>query len=396
MDASIFVLALFPTLSELLRTQSHSEVGVAASYILATFMVGWTVGSAVFGMLADRIGRVNTMIITILLYAIFTGLCAISHNAFELGVYRFFVGCGIGGEISVGAVLLAEAWNGKSRYWATGVMCTSFGFGYLVTALVNMVIGQAGWRWLYLFGMLPALLTIYLRLKLKESKQFEAARTAPIKHENASMSALFNAENRHKTICVMALASACIVGYWAVLAWIPAWVNHLVGTSAISERSTTVVILNIGSILGAIAMGVIYGKLGSKKTFLLSFIGAFISCVVMFMTVKSYGVDLLAWAFVVGFFAEAPFVPLFIYVPELFGVRQRATGFGVSVQSGRLFAAAAAITAGQLIAFSGGSYAIAGSTIACVYLLGMAACAFMPATAGDVTVEDGCVGRCTK
>src|SRR5271170_5859318 len=96
MDASIFVLVLFPALSELLNTKSHSIVGLHGSYILATFMVGWAIGGIGFGILADYIGRARTLVYTILLYAIFTGLCALSHNWQEMAIYRFLVGCGIG------------------------------------------------------------------------------------------------------------------------------------------------------------------------------------------------------------------------------------------------------------------------------------------------------------
>ncbi len=173
MDASIFVLVLFPALSELLNTKSHSIVGVHGSYILATFMVGWAIGGIVFGILADHIGRARTLVYTILLYAIFTGLCALSHNWQEMAFYRFLVGCGIGGEISIGGVLMAESWQGKSRLHATGLMCSSFGFGYLVASFLNLLVGGLGWRWLFLVGIVPALLTAYIRANLKEPVQYE-------------------------------------------------------------------------------------------------------------------------------------------------------------------------------------------------------------------------------
>ena len=176
MDASIFVLVIFPALSELLATKSHSVVGVYASIILATFMLGWAVGGIGFGILADYIGRARTLVYTILLYAIFTGLVRLSHNWQEMAIYRFLVGCGIGGEISIGGVLMAECWRGKSRLHATGVMASSFGCGYLVASLLNLFLGGLGWRWLFVAGIVPALLTAYIRAKLKEPVQFELMR----------------------------------------------------------------------------------------------------------------------------------------------------------------------------------------------------------------------------
>ncbi|MBY0356872.1 MAG: MFS transporter [Candidatus Obscuribacterales bacterium] len=382
MDASIFVLVLFPTLSELLHTKSHSIIAWHGALILATFMIGWTVGSAIFGMIADRFGRVRTMIFTILLYAVCTALCATSHNWMELAFYRFFVGCGIGGEVSVGAVLLAEAWKGSSRYWATGILCSSFGAGYLFTALLNYGIGSFGWRWLYLAGALPALLTIYIRLKLKDSPCFLENQTNMVSKQKSCLtkfSILFDQEHRQRTVCVIGLAAATIVGYWAILSWIPAWINQLVGSStAVNERSTAAVILNIGSIASSLIFGLLYERIGRVNSFRLAFGGALISCLAMFTSVTTYGPLLLFWAFMVGFFAAAPFVSLFIYVPELYDTQIRSTAFGTSVQSGRIFAAIASLAAGQLISAMGGSYAVAGATVSTVYLVGFLATAFMP------------------
>lgn len=115
LDATIFVMVLFPALSQLLGTSDHAKIGQYGSYVLAVFMLGWATGAVVFGMLADRIGRAKTMMITILMYALCTGLCALAQTWQELAFYRFLVGCGIGGEIGIGGVILAETWQGKSR-----------------------------------------------------------------------------------------------------------------------------------------------------------------------------------------------------------------------------------------------------------------------------------------
>lgn len=146
MDSSIFAMVLFPCLSELLHTSSHSVVGQHGSYIISLFMLGWAVGAMFFGSLADHIGRSKTLTITILLYAVCTGLCAWAHNWQELGLYRFLVGAGIGGEMGIGAVLLNECWPGKTRVYAVGAMATSLGFGYFLTAILNLWLGAGGGR----------------------------------------------------------------------------------------------------------------------------------------------------------------------------------------------------------------------------------------------------------
>ena len=392
MDASIFVLVLFPALSELLNTKSHSVVGMHGSYILATFMVGWAIGGIGFGVLADYIGRARTLVYTILLYAIFTGLCAISHSWQEMAVYRFLVGCGIGGEISIGGVLLAESWQGKSRLHATGIMCSSFGFGYLAASLLNLIVGGLGWRWLFLVGVIPALLTAYIRATLKEPAQYKLVaeykkrlRAKP-RHEltdkeaellSFSLPQIFNHHNIGKTILVTALASTAIVGFWAVLSWIPPWINQLVGTAAVQERSTVSIALNIGGIISGILAGSTIIIFGRRASFFFCFLGALICCLATFLTTKTYDNALIIWAFFIGFFAVQAFSLLFIYVPELFETKLRATAFGFCIQVGRLTAAAAALLGGQLISAFHGSYAMAAACISLFYLVGIAASVFI-------------------
>jgi len=398
MDASIFVLVLYPALSELLKTTSHEEVGQVGSVVLAVFMVGWAVGAVAFGMLADRIGRTRTMVITILLYAICTGLCALSRDWVELAFYRFLVGCGIGGEISIGAVMVSECWRGRSRLHAVAFLSTSFGCGYLAAALINLWVGPMGWRWLFLAGVVPALVTVYIRAKIKEPAQFKqvhALRQAigrkPADERTASearlvsstFARLFEPAVRGRVLVVIGLASAAIIGYWAVLSWIPAWVNQLTGHNAVTERSVTAIVMNVGAIAAAAMGGFILSRLGRVAAFRIAFGGALATCLGMFLTVKSFGVALFAWVFLAGGFATLPFVLLFTYVPELFETDIRSTAFGFSVQAGRLFAACAALAGGQIIHAFAGSYATAGACVSLVYVVGLLATRYMPQTTGE-------------
>lgn len=399
MDASIFVLVLFPAISELLGTKSHSVVGVHGSYILATFMVGWAIGGIGFGILADYIGRARTLVYTILLYAICTGLCGLSQSWQEMAFYRFLVGCGIGGEISLGAVLMAECWRGKSRLHATGVMCTSFGCGYLVAAMLNLVLGPLGWRWLFLAGVVPAFLTAYIRAKLKEPVQFELTReykkrlrakpTWELTPEEASalrltLPQIFNKQNLKPTLLSVCLASTAIVGYWAVLSWIPPWINQLTGTAAVQERSMAAIAQNLGAICSCALAGSMVTYLGRRGAFSLGFLGSLVCCLGLFLTTNTFGPPFIAWCFAIGFFSVLVFAVLFIYVPELFETKIRATGMGFSIQVGRVVAAAAALTGGQLISMFGGSYAAAGATVALFYVVGIVASMFVRTPTEDL------------
>jgi MFS family permease len=399
MDASIFVLILFPALSDILHTTSYTEVGLAGSIVMATFMFGWAIGAIAFGIIADYIGRTKTMMLTILLYASATGLCALSHSYQELAFYRFLVGLGIGGEVICGAILVSECWRNKSRVHAVGVLTSAFGAGYLVAALLNLVLSPIGWRWLFVAGIAPALVTLYIRSKVSEPLHFELNKEYKKRLREKEKSSLtqeekellsltvvqiFNKENIVQTLKVSFITSVMIIGYWAVLAWVPPWINQLTGTSAIVERSLAAALFNVGAITGNCLSGSIINFMGRRKSFMIFFMGAFISASTMFLTIKSFGPILLAAMTIAGFFASGIFGYIYIYTPELFKARIRGTAFGFSMQVGRFAAAIAALISGQLIAFFNGSYAIAAACLSAVYLLGFIAAFFLPETKGEV------------
>ncbi|PWT94650.1 MAG: hypothetical protein C5B53_12690 [Candidatus Melainabacteria bacterium] len=402
LDASIFTIVLYPAMSELLKTTSHSLVGVYGSVILAALMLGYFVGGVGFGMLADRIGRTKAMMLTILLYALCTGLCALSHNWIELAFYRFLVGCGIGGEVVVAGVTLAESWPGQSRLKAMGFYCAAFSFGYILAATLNLFFGYLGWRWLFVAGVLPAFLTLYIRFKVKDPaefeilKQYKARLRAKPKSELTSdqtaiirptLPQVFSPKNRYRTFLAVCLGSTAIVGYWAVLSWISPWINQMTGTNAIAERSWAAIVMNIGGILGAMSTWLAVDRLGRAMSFRVAFLGACLCNVSMFLTVQHFGPQLLVWCFLVGMFSHIPFALLLIYLPELFDAEIRGTAVGFSYNAGRLIGAAAALASGQLVALFGGSYAMAGACCALLYLGGVLASLFLkpqPITLGQI------------
>ncbi len=393
MDSSIFAMVLFPALSELLHTQSHAVVGQYGSYIIALFMLGWALGAMIFGAMADNIGRAKTLTITILLYAICTGLCAFANNWWELGIYRFLVGAGIGGEMGIGAVLLSECWPSKTRVYAVGALATSLGFGYLLTASLNLWLGHYGWRYLFMAGIVPAFLTVYMRFKLREPVEFlkakavrdqESARIGNsifgtmCKNAAICFRELFTIENRKKTISVAAVASVAIVCWWAVIAWIPAWINQLTGELAVEQRSHAMYAKDIGMILSGLLGGVAIKQFGYRWSMGLSFFMAYCLAYGMFNTVHSFGTPLLIWLVALGFFSHLPFVILWTYLPELYEAKVRSTAFGFIYNAGRYAAVVAALGSGILINTFGGSYAMAASSVAAVYLVGIAFVFFIP------------------
>ncbi len=399
MDSSIFAMVLFPALSDLLHTKDYTIVGQTGSYIIAMFMVGWAIGAVYFGWLADRVGRARTLTITILLYALFTGLCAAAATWWQLGLCRFLVGAGIGGEMGVGAVLLAECWPKKSRVVALSAQATSLGTGYMLTAGLNLALGNLGWRYLFVAGIVPAFLTVYMRLTLKDSDHFHATRAhhteakkKEVHHRTMEdlavlappFQTVWNKENRHKTLITGALTTCSIIAWWAVLSWIPAWINQITGALAVNERSSAMFVMEIGMILSGVLGGFMINRWGYKFCMISTFLLAFVSVLFMFLTFKTFTPAIFPAILCVGFFAHVPFALLWSYIPQLYPTAIRSTAFGVTYNMGRLLAAMAALGSGALIKVFGGSYALAACSFASIYLVGAVAAVFMPKTSNHL------------
>ncbi len=380
-DASIYVLVLYPALSELLHTQSHAVVGPVGAMVLAVFMVGWALGAILFGALSDRFGRVRIMTFTILLYALSTGLCAISHTWQEMAFYRFLVGLGIGGEMGAGAIFLSEYFDGAGRYRALGFMNASICAGYMFSAVANSFLGNLGWRYVFLCGLAPALLAVYLRFRLVDSEpRMEKQGTLePVR--------LILSVHLKKSLIILAIASTAIVNWWAVLSWVPAWINQLVGGLAVQERSIVSISMYIGSITAAIGALRFVPVIGRRRAFAMAFAGSLLFDLLMFLCVKQYGPLLIVLAYFAGFFAGMPFLYMYTIVPELFPARIRGTAFGISIQTGRTFAALAALLGGQIIAACHGLYPLAGSVIALVNVVGFAVAWLIPERENYLTLE---------
>jgi MFS family permease len=399
MDASIFFIAMVPAMTELLRSQSSIEIGQIGSVILAIFMLGWFFGAIGFGVLADRIGRRKTMILTILIYSAATGLCALCNNWMQLAACRFIVGCGIGGEICLGTVIIAEFWKGRPRLWATALLESSFNAGLMFAAMFNSLLGPLGWRWLFVAGIIPALMTLYVRSKITESQSFETvksnregARRKNINeltnHEKSLLRSpiveLITGETKGRLLVTAILGASAVVGYWACVAWIPAWVNQLTGTAAINERSIATTVFSVGGLAGCFLTPPLLDRIGRKNTALLSFGGGFLATALMFLTVHSYGPHLFAFCLAVGIMTNIQFTLLQIYIPEAFGTQILGTATGIIFGAGRIFAVLLALCGGQLIATFDGSYALASATLSLAYAVGFIASFRLYATNGEV------------
>jgi len=240
---------------------------------------------------------------------------------------------------------------------------------------------------------------LYIRSKLKESesfKQMDSCRKSlkAIPHHELTdehktlllspLQQLMQPELRSKLIITAILGTSAVIGYWACVAWIPAWINQLTGNLAINERSMATTVFSFGGLLGCFATPLLLDRMGRANVMKVAFGGGLLATMAMFLTVKEYGAALMAWSFAVGVLTNMQFAALQIYIPEAFPTNVLASAAGVCFGAGRIFAVALALCGGQLIGYYGGSYAMASATLSLIYSVGFVAAFWLHETNGQV------------
>lgn len=391
MDQQLFVLARTPALTELLnrglpagQTVAPADITRYAGYATTIFIVGWATGGLLFGMLGDKIGRARTMLLTILIYSLFTGLSAFSVTFWDFSFYRFVTGMGVGGEFAAGVTLVAEVMPARARPYAIGLLQALSAVGNMMAAGISFLIppqmetqGVAGWRLMFLIGIVPSLLVVFVRKRLKEpdswvqaqadrvteasAKTVPAADGAPAQYARVSdadkqlgdIKELFRDPRwRHHTFIGVTLAAAGVMGLWGVGFWTPELVrNNVLKDLPKPDQdwyaSMSSLLMNFGAFFGIYAFALIAGVTGRRPAFALSFILALTSTVAVFgfMTEKSQ----IWWMIpMLGFCSLMVFGGYAIYFPELFPTRLRSTGTGFCYNVARYFAALAPFLLGHL------------------------------------------------
>jgi MFS family permease len=262
MDLSLFTVVLVPSIAELTHTTNIGHITQIGALILAIKLFCWGIGGVVFGVVADRFGRARTMIITILIYSVFTGLTALAQNWQELAFFQAIAGIGIGGEWSAGAALIAETWSEKRRARAMQIMQMAFAFGFFLAALDNLLLGPISWRWVYVAGALPGVISLIVRFYVPEPGRWLHVRQ---QEDQAGMrdgasgawktfAAIFHRDLRRNTIVGVLVSSAMMIGCWGGLALLPNWIQQLVHQSGAKNGVQTVsyafMLMMIGSVAG--------------------------------------------------------------------------------------------------------------------------------------------------
>ncbi|MDD6408143.1 MAG: MFS transporter [Lactobacillus equicursoris] len=341
------VMFLSFSLSEIIA-QMH--ISAAAGGLIGTFTnLGMFFGGALFGLLGDRIGRVKTFSYTIFIFAIATGLTYFAHDINMLYALRFLAGIGAGGEYGVGIALIAENFESSQIGRASSVAAIGGQIGSIVAALLAAwIIPKYGWNTLFLFGIVPVVLTYFVRRHVKESDEFlQAHQKAQETHEKISFGRLFATPHLAlQTLGLMVMTIIQIAGYFGLMNWLPSIVQQKQGLS-VSGSSYWMIATIVGMSIGMMVFGTVMDKIGPRWAFGIFLLG---SAIVVFaiVNVTSYWAMLFAGA-LTGFFSNGMFGGYGAVISQLYPTEIRSTANNLIMNTGRAIGGFSSVIIGLLM-----------------------------------------------
>ncbi|HVH76093.1 MAG TPA: MFS transporter [Stellaceae bacterium] len=402
------IYALFLTvgfaLHQLLEVAQYKAIPEYAGYILATTVFGWATGGVIGGIVADYIGRKRTMMLAILAYSLTTGLSAIAWNWESFAILRFLVGVGIGSEWATGASIVSELWPDHARGKGGGLLQSGAGLGSILASGVWLLIGGLGpnaWRWMYLIGILPALLVLWIRRKIPESPRWEEAnqrrRLAHAQRQSGAVlegvdaaltrftvhDLLTDQSVRRPLIFSFLMMLSVTFAFWGVATFIPTFVGGVAakaGLSAPTYAAYAGLTTSVFGTIGFVSLGFLADAIGRKPTAMLWYAMCLVLTPVVYLMNHSMGGLFVAVAvfgfFTLGIWAWAP-----VWLPELFPTRMRGTAVAFCFNAPRFVSCIGPIIGGTLIVALGG-FGRAATLVGLFFLLGVIAAPFLPETNG--------------
>ncbi|HEY8287860.1 MAG TPA: MFS transporter [Acetobacteraceae bacterium] len=343
----------------------------AASLVTAT-LVGAVIGGVGFGMLSDRLGRVRVLTWTIVLFAVFTGLCALAQGYWDLLIYRTIAGVGLGGEFGIGMALVAEAWPASKRARASSYVGLGWQAGVLAAAVLTpILLPVIGWRGMFLVGVFPAVAAYFIRRGLHEPDLF-VERTAKAPAKSSLRLLVADAETTRSTIAMIILCGVQNFGYYGVMIWLPNYLSTRFGFGLTRSAAWTAVTI-LGMAVGIYVFGQVADRVGRKPAFLSWMIGAAVM-VVVYSRLTDPAALLVAGA-VMGFFVNGMLGGYGALMSELYPTAARATAQNVLFNIGRAIGGFGPVVVGALAVTYGFDTAIA--LLALLYVLDILALWFL-------------------
>ena len=340
-------------------------------------LIGAVVGGIVFGALSDRYGRVRVLTWTIVLFAVFTGLCAIAQGYWDLLIYRTIAGIGLGGEFGIGMALAIEAWPAKHRAKAASYVALGWQVGVLAAALLTPVLlPHIGWRGMFVVGIFPAFVAWYLRTRLHEPEIFSQKQTE-LSTQKISKLESFKLLVKDKattkvSLGVVVLTSVQNFGYYGIMIWMPNFLSKQLGFSLTKSGLWTAVTV-CGMMAGIWIFGRLADRIGRKPSFLLFQLGAVIS-IITYSQLTDPTAMLVAGAFL-GMFVNGMMGGYGALIAEAYPTEARATAQNVLFNLGRAVGGFGPVVVGAIV--SAYSFSIAIAFLAVIYVIDMVATVFL-------------------
>ena len=340
-------------------------------------LIGAVVGGIVFGALSDRYGRVRVLTWTIVLFAVFTGLCAIAQGYWDLLIYRTIAGIGLGGEFGIGMALAIEAWPAKHRAKAASYVALGWQVGVLAAALLTPVLlPHIGWRGMFVVGIFPAFVAWYLRVRLHEPEIFSQKQTE-LSTQKISKLESFKLLVKDKattkvSLGVVVLTSVQNFGYYGIMIWMPNFLSKQLGFSLTKSGLWTAVTV-CGMMAGIWIFGRLADRIGRKPSFLLFQLGAVIS-IITYSQLTDPTAMLVAGAFL-GMFVNGLMGGYGALMAEAYPTEARATAQNVLFNLGRAVGGFGPVVVGAIV--SAYSFSIAIAFLAVIYVIDMVATVFL-------------------
>ena len=398
------ILTVGVALRQLLDAALYPQIPAYAGTVIGLTLLGWGIGGLIGGVLADYIGRRRMMIYAILAYSLMTGLSAFAWDWVSFVALRFLVGIAIGSEWATGSSMTAEIWPDHARGKGSGLMQCGLGMGFFLASFVWLFVGAMGpgaWRYMYVIGVLPALLTLWIRTGIPESPLWEAADKrrkaaverqragAPLADEDRALTRLTFVDLfveptlRLRTAIVFLVSLTTTLTWWGISTWVPPYIASVAAKANLPGpqwASYAGMSYTFGSIIGYASFGFLADAFGRKPVTIVYIVMAWVLTPVLFLWTQDLSLLLVA-AFVNAIFSNGQYSWMPVWLPELYPTRMRATALAFAFNAPRFIAFLGPLLAGQLIVTFGG-FGPAATTIATIYALGLIAVLFLPETRG--------------
>ncbi len=337
-------------------------------------------GGVLFGTLADRRGRRTGIIMSVLLYSVFTAACGLAQSVWQLAIFRILLGLGMGGAWTCGAALVSESWPDRHRGKAIGLMQSAWAIGYGGAAIISaIVLPRFGWRAMFLIGGLPALTTLWIRHNVAEPEIWRANRQKPV----VSLAVIFKSPYRRITISMVALSLCTLYAYWAFNFWVPSYLllpaaQHGAGFST-NTVAMLLVAMNVGGWFGYVTYGYVADRFGRRPSFVTYLLTAAV-LVLLYGATRS-PLLLLGLGPFVGFFGTGYMSGFGSTIAELYPTAVRAAATGFTFNIGRVASALAPFLIGSLAQTRG--FGVAFATASAALVLGALTWVYIPETKGQ-------------